>query len=76
MTGFRITTTDGIEMGFELYLDAAPVTSKAFLGILPFTRTFNHARVSGQEIWNDDVPQLVVEGIRIGELHPAIRSWK
>ncbi|MBK9271972.1 MAG: DUF3830 family protein [Saprospiraceae bacterium] len=26
--------------------------------ILPFTRTFHHARVSGQEIWIDNVPPL------------------
>lgn len=58
MTGFKITTAGNQEIKFELYLDAAPVTSKAFLGILPFTRTFHHARVSGQEIWIDNVPQL------------------
>lgn len=58
MTGFKITTSDNLETKFELYLDTAPVTSKAFLSILPFTRTFYHARVSGQEIWIDDVPKL------------------
>jgi len=58
MTGFKITTSDNLEIKFELYLDTAPVTSKAFLSILPFTRTFYHARVSGQEIWIDDVPKL------------------
>ena len=58
MTGFKITTSDNLEIKFELYLDTAPVTSKAFLSILPFTRTFCHARVSGQEIWIDDVPKL------------------
>ena len=58
MTGFKITTPDNQEIKFELYLDTAPVTSKAFLSILPFTRTFHHARVSGQEIWIDDVPKL------------------
>lgn len=58
MTGFKITTADHQEIKFELYLDAAPVTSKAFLSILPFSRTFYHARVSGQEIWIDDVPGL------------------
>jgi hypothetical protein len=58
MQGFKITTADNQEINFEFYLDTAPVTSKAFLGILPFTRTFYHARVSGQEIWIDDVPQL------------------
>ena len=58
MTGFKITTQDGQEIKFELYLDDAPITSTAFQSILPFTRTFNHARVSGQEIWIDDVPKL------------------
>jgi len=58
MTGFIITTTDKQEIRFEFYLDAAPVTSKAFADILPFTRTFYHARVSGQEIWIDNVPKL------------------
>jgi 2',3'-cyclic-nucleotide 2'-phosphodiesterase (5'-nucleotidase family) len=58
MNGFKITTPDNQEIKFQLYLDAAPVTSKAFVDILPFTRTFHHARVSGQEIWIDNVPQL------------------
>jgi hypothetical protein len=58
MTGFKITTQDRIEINFEFYIDAAPITSTAFQRILPFTRTFNHARVSGQEIWIDDVPKL------------------
>jgi len=58
MTGFKITTSDNVEIKFELYFDTAPLTSKAFIDILPFTRTFNHARVSGQEIWIDNVPQL------------------
>lgn len=56
--GFKITTQDNQEIRFELYIDAAPVTSEAFLGILPFTSTFYHARVSGQEIWIDDGPKL------------------
>lgn len=58
MAGFKITTSDKQEIHFEFYIEAAPVTSKAFAGILPFTRTFHHARVSGQEIWIDDVPKL------------------
>lgn len=57
MAGFKITS-DNFEITFECYVDAAPITSQAFLGILPFTRTFHHARVSGQEIWIDDVPKL------------------
>lgn len=58
MTRFKITTQNGIEIEFDFYDTAAPITSAAFRTILPFTRTFNHARVSGQEIWIDDVPQL------------------
>lgn len=58
MKGFKITTPGKQEIQFELYLDTAPITSEAFLSILPFTRTFHHARVSGQEIWIDDVPRL------------------
>ncbi|MBX7052758.1 MAG: DUF3830 family protein [Flavobacteriales bacterium] len=58
MKGFKIITSDKTEICFEYYHDVAPVTSKAFQSILPFTRTFNHARISGQEIWIDDVPPL------------------
>ena len=58
MTGFKIITEHGKEIKFEFYLDEAPLTSKEFYRILPFTRTFYHARVSGQEIWIDNVPQL------------------
>lgn len=58
MTGFKLTTSENQEIRFELYLDDAPITSKAFIDILPFTRTFHHARVSGQEIWIDNVPPL------------------
>ena len=58
MNGFKITTSDKQEIKFEFYIASAPISSKAFVGILPFTRTFYHARVSGQEIWIDNVPQL------------------
>jgi hypothetical protein len=47
MAGFKITTQNRQEIRFEFYLDSAPVTSTAFKTILSFTRTFNHARVSG-----------------------------
>lgn len=47
-----------MEIKFRLYLQEAPVTSRAFLSVLPFVRTFYHARVSGQEIWIDNVPAL------------------
>ncbi|NVO21218.1 MAG: DUF3830 family protein [Bacteroidetes bacterium] len=60
MKGFKIITSDNQEIKFEFYLDAAPVTSNAFNGILPFTRTFYHAKVSGQEIWIDNVPKLEI----------------
>ena len=58
MAGFKIITTDGKEIQFKCYLDDAPVTCKAFLEILPFKRVFYHARVSGQEIWIDNVQPL------------------
>jgi hypothetical protein len=58
MTGFKIITKDQQEIRFEFYLSTAPLTSKAFAEILPFTKKFYHARVSGQEIWIDNVPQL------------------
>src|SRR4030095_16338188 len=60
MTGFKIVTKDGAGISFKFYLDDAPLTSKAFQQILPFTRKFYHARVSGREIWIDDVPSLDV----------------
>jgi len=60
MQGFKIITANKREIKFIFYQDAAPVTSKAFAQILPFTRIFYHARVSGQEIWIDDIPPLDV----------------
>jgi len=58
MLGFKITTLDNEEINFEFYSETAPLTSKAFIDILPFTRTFYHAKISGQEIWIDNVPKL------------------
>lgn len=58
MQAFQLILPDQTTIRFDLYADAAPVTSAAFLEILPFTRVFCHARVSGQEIWIDDVPAL------------------
>jgi len=58
MKGFRIKTPDNEEINFEFYLDVAPITCEVFLSILPFTKTFFHARVSGQEIWIDNMPSL------------------
>lgn len=58
MNGFKITTTDGSVIRFAYYMDEAPLTSAAFAQTLPFTRSFLHARVSGQEVWIDDAPPL------------------
>jgi 2',3'-cyclic-nucleotide 2'-phosphodiesterase (5'-nucleotidase family) len=58
MNGFKITTSNNQKIRFVLYTEAAPLTCKAFVEVLPFTRTFYHARVSGQEIWIDNVPKL------------------
>ncbi len=58
MKGFKITTQQNITIRFNYYMDAAPVTSAAFSKILPFTKTFMHARTSGQEIWIDNVVPL------------------
>ena len=60
MTGFKLITADGIAIRFNYYNENAPVTVKAFDALLPFCRTFMHARVSGQEIWIDDAPPLDV----------------
>ncbi len=58
MTGFKVITEDNQSILFEYYLRDAPNTVKAFESLLPFKRTFLHARVSGQEIWIDNVPGL------------------
>gem|GEM_PF-402258 len=58
MPGFTLKTADQIIIRFGYYDNDAPVTSKAFDSLLPFTRTFMHARVSGQEIWIDNAPSL------------------
>lgn len=58
MKGFKVTTKDNLIIRFRYYSEDAPVTSKAFASLLPFSRTFIHARVSGQEIWIDNVPPL------------------
>ncbi|HXB95531.1 MAG TPA: DUF3830 family protein [Puia sp.] len=55
---FIAKTICGLPIRFRLYWLDAPVTSLAFLGLLPFTRNFLHARVSGHEIWIDDAPPL------------------
>lgn len=58
MAGFNIITPDQIIIRFTLYSEAAPVTSKAFTELLPFTRVLFHARVSGQEFWTNEGPAL------------------
>jgi hypothetical protein len=58
MKGFQVETAKGEVIRFHYYLEVAPVTSKAFAEQLPFSRSFMHARVSGQEIWIDDAPVL------------------
>jgi hypothetical protein len=58
MSTFRIRTKDNEIIRFNLYDDSAPVTAGAFIKTLPFTRSFVHASVSGQEIWIDDAPEL------------------
>ena len=58
MTGFLIKTQNGQTIRFRLYNDTAPISAEAFSLTLPFSKTFFHARVSGQEIWIDDAPLL------------------
>lgn len=58
MTGFTVHTQDNQIIRFDYYREDAPITAKAFAVLLPFTRTFLHARVSGQEVWTDDLPHL------------------
>lgn len=58
MTSFFLQMPGNRRIRFRFYETDAPVTSAAFASILPFTRTFCHARLSGQEIWIDDAPSL------------------
>jgi len=57
-SSFQIKIPGGITIRFNYYQIDAPITSRAFGSLLPFKRTFLHARVSGQEIWIDDAPEL------------------
>jgi len=59
MSGFILKTPGNTVIRFNYYSEA-PVTSKAFAMLLPFSRTFMQARVSGQEIWIDNAPELNV----------------
>jgi hypothetical protein len=57
--GFKVTTADGLAIRFR-YDEDAPMTVKAFTAVLPFTRSFLHARTSGEEIWTGEAPPLDV----------------
>lgn len=56
--GFIIKTKNFQTIHFNFYWDEAPATCNAFLQLLPFRKSFLHARVSGQEIWTEDAPKL------------------
>ena len=58
MTGFKIKTIDNQIIRFNYYNNDAPITCEAFSKLLPFSRIFIHARISGQEIWIDNAPEL------------------
>lgn len=58
MTGFILRTADNVEIRFDYNVASAPITVAAFDKLLPFTRVFIHARISGQEIWTDQAPEL------------------
>ena len=58
MKGFFLKLSHNKIIRFRYYIEEAPVTTKAFDALLPFSKTFYHARVSGQEIWTDNAPQL------------------
>jgi hypothetical protein len=53
--GFKLLCPDSTEIRFEFYLEEAPQTCAVFMNMLPFSKTFMHARVSGQEIWFDQL---------------------
>ncbi len=56
MNGFVVKTENNISIRFSFYLQEAPKTCAAFLALLPFSATFFHARISGNEIWSDTQP--------------------
>lgn len=51
MQGFVIITPTGNSIRFAYYVQDAPQSVQAFNTLLPFSQTFYHARVSGQEVW-------------------------
>jgi hypothetical protein len=58
MKGFKLITPLKEEIIFEFYIEAAPLTCAAFSNLLPLKKTFYHARISGQEIWFDNMHPL------------------
>jgi hypothetical protein len=58
LSGFVVHTPDGSTLRFSYYLEEAPFTCEAFDAQLPFSRKLVHARLSGQEIWTDQAPEL------------------
>jgi hypothetical protein len=58
MKGFIIKTADHKIIRFRYYENEAPLTVEAFLRQIPFNRIFIHARLSGQEIWTENAPEL------------------
>jgi len=60
MKRFIIRTQDDQTIRFRFYQHAAPITATAFAAALPFSRIFFHAKLSGQEIWIEDAPELDV----------------
>lgn len=58
MKGLSIKTKNNQVIRCRFYMKEAPVTVVAFIQSLPFSRTFYHARLSGQEIWIDNGPEL------------------
>lgn len=58
MPDFILRTKDNKVIRFRCYFEEAPITSAAFLELLPFSKIFLHARVSGQEIWTPEAPSI------------------
>lgn len=54
MAGFKLFTPENEEIKFLYYNEQAPQTCAAFNRLLPFSRKFAHARMSGSEIWADN----------------------
>jgi hypothetical protein len=57
MKDFKLVTPEWNIIRFA-YDEDAPITSRAFASILPFSRVFMHARTSGEEIWINDAQPL------------------